>query len=92
MSRGGRASEAIEIDLLVRHDWTIKEIEPADREGLSTWARDICTGLDIETAAKAINVAPTADAAVAALTGDLPEDIREDIARICFESLRNSAS
>jgi len=74
----------------LQHDWTIEEIEPTDRDGLSAWARDICTGLDIEVAAKAINVAPTADAVVAALTGELPEDIREDIAEICFESLPKS--
>ena len=72
------------------HEWAIQEIESTDRDGLSTWARDICTGLDIEKAAEAIGVAPTADAVVAALTSDLPEDIREDIAEICFESLRKS--
>lgn len=76
----------------VRHKWTIEEIESTDREGLSTWARDICTGLDIEAAGEAMNVAPTVDAVVTALTSDLPEGLREDIATICFESLRKSAS
>jgi hypothetical protein len=76
----------------VRHVWTIEEIDSTDRDGLSTWARDICTGLNIDVAAEAINVPPTADAVVAALTGELPEGIREDIAKICFESLGKAST
>jgi hypothetical protein len=74
----------------VQHNWTLEEIDPSDRDALATWARDICAGLDIEAAAEAINVAPTADAVVAALTNDLPAEIRKDIATVCFDSLPKS--
>lgn len=72
----------------MRHHWTVEEIDSTDRVGLASWARDICAELDIDAAAEAINVAPTADAVVGALTDGLPENIRRDIAKICFDSLR----
>jgi len=72
----------------VKHYWTIEEIDPTDRDGLAVWARDICHRLDIDSAAEAINVAPTADAVVGALTDSLPQDIRKEVADVCFEALR----
>lgn len=71
----------------MRDYWTIEEVRPTDRDGLVAWARGICHGLDIEAAAKAINVAPTADAVVGALTDSLPSDIRNEISKVCFEAL-----
>lgn len=75
----------------VKHHWTVEGIEAADRDGLIAWARDICTGLDIDSAAEAINVVPTADAVVGALTDSLPEEIRQEVANICFEALGTKA-
>jgi hypothetical protein len=72
----------------MRHHWTVEEIDPTDRDGLIIWARDICHGLDIDSTAEAINVTPTADAVVEALTHSLPQGIRKEVADVCFEALR----
>lgn len=71
----------------MKDHWTIEEIEPTDRVGLKEWAHDICHGLDINSAAEAINVEPTPDAVVAALTGSLPKDIQKEVADVCFKAL-----
>lgn len=71
----------------MEHHWTIEEIKAIDRDGLILWARDICHGLDIDSAADALNVEPTADAVVAALTGSLPRDIQKEVANACFKAL-----
>jgi hypothetical protein len=72
----------------VNHRWTIEEVNPDDREGLRTWAHGICRGLDIDAAAKAINVAPTAEAVVDALTDSLPRSVRKEVADVCFKALK----
>lgn len=69
------------------HDWTIEEIDSTDKVALQSWARDVCQGLNIDTAAEALNVEPTVDAVVGALTDSLPRDIRKEVAKVCFEAL-----
>lgn len=71
----------------MKHQWTLEEIDPTDKDGLITWAKNICKGLDIDSAAEAMNVAPTPDAVAGALADSLPEDIREEVANACFEAL-----
>lgn len=71
----------------MRHHWTVEEIHPTDRNGLIAWARDTCHGLDIQVASEAMNVEPTADAIVGALTDSLPKGIRGEIAGVCLEAL-----
>jgi hypothetical protein len=75
----------------MKHQWTIEEIDPTDRVGLTAWAYDICHGLDIDAAAEEINVPPTPDAVVEALTGSLPQGIRQEVADVCFKALGDTA-
>lgn len=76
----------------MRHHWDIEEIEPTDRAGLIRWARDICSNLDIKEAAEALNVPPSPDAVVNALTRSLPEDVRDEVAESCRKSLKTASS
>lgn len=72
---------------MVQHYWTVEEIDPRDSDALLQWAEGICMGLDIAAAAEAMNVAPTAEAIVGALTDSLPDDIRHEAIAVCYRAL-----
>lgn len=71
----------------MKESWTIEEVAPTDKDGLLVWAHSICHGLDIDAAAEAMNVEPTRDAVVDALTKSLPSDLRGEVVDVCLKAL-----
>lgn len=67
-------------------------VDSEDKEAMERWAKGLCQGLDVQQAAKELEVEPTAEAIALRIVGRATDDpeIRISIIEICERELRAS--
>lgn len=65
-------------------------IDVRDKDAVARWASRMCTGLDLQEAAKVLETEPTASAIARALTIHLPSPSREAAITACEAALKSA--